>query len=102
MSTLPDDIRNLPLYSVSDQLFVCTVVAMIVLAIFTIMIAVVWIIRSCRHIYNYEYIANIEFLVYQKNKADKIRNEDEEGIISEQRSSQSTQYVHSPHSGCHH
>ena len=92
-SVLPSDIRNLPTYLVPQQLFICSIVIMMLFTIVALVVTITWIIRTCKHIYNYQYIANIEFKVYQKNKVDQIRNEDEEIMINEERSSQSTQYV---------
>jgi hypothetical protein len=49
----------------------------------TIALATTWIVRSCRHIYNYEYISYIEFKHYREKKIEEIRVDDEEVLNSE-------------------
>jgi hypothetical protein len=43
----------------------------------TLLIVITWIYRSCKHIYNYEYISDHEFMVYYKNKEDKIKEDED-------------------------
>lgn len=57
METLPSNIRNLPNYYVTNELFICTSVMLILLTIAAITITVTWIYRSYKHIHNYEYMA---------------------------------------------
>lgn len=68
METLPQDIRNLPTYSVPKELFICTTVLLIVMLAGAITLLTVWIVRSCKHIYNYEYISNHEIKVLMEKK----------------------------------
>jgi len=67
-SLLPPDITNLPTYSVPGQLFICTSIFLIILLLGSVIIIITWIYRSCKHIYNSEYISDHEFMVYYKNK----------------------------------
>ncbi len=57
METLPSNIRKLPTYSVPAEMFICTAIMFILLAITVITITIAWIYRSCKHIHNYEYMA---------------------------------------------
>ena len=56
LEILPADIRNLPVYTVTRELFISTTILLIMLLIGAIAFAVVWVVRSCKRIYNYEYI----------------------------------------------
>ena len=55
--------------------------------------AVIWIIRSCNHIYNYEYISYHEFKYYREKKIEEIKVSDEEVLDDEATESQSSIYV---------
>jgi len=68
MQALPPDIRNLPTFQVPSQLFICTAIMFIIFVIGSIVVVITWVVRSCNHIYNYEYISDHEFMVYYKNK----------------------------------
>jgi len=76
METLPTDIRNLPTYSVPKDLFICTSVLLIFLLVLGLIVTVTWIIRSCKHIYNYEYIPYHDFRIYREKKAEQIKVDD--------------------------
>lgn len=76
MDALPNNIRNLPTYSVPSELFVCSTIAVIFLGLSAIGLTIAWIYRSCRHIHNYEYMAGHEFLVYYNKKEEQIRQDD--------------------------
>lgn len=83
METLPHDIRNLPAYTVPKELFVCTSVILILLLLGGITLIVVWIIRSSKHIYNYEYIPFHEFKFYREKKIENLKVDDEEVLNEE-------------------
>ena len=68
MDALPVDIRNLPTYAVSKELFICTSVLMIILLCLAVVVTITWIIRSCKHIYNYDYIPYHDFRIYREKK----------------------------------
>ena len=63
---------------VSNQTFASTSFILISLLIGSIILALVWTIRSCKHIYNYDYIPYHEFKVYREKKIEEIKVDDEE------------------------
>lgn len=72
MEALPTDIRNLPTYQVSKELFICTSILLIILLIFGLVVTVTWIVRSCNHIHNFDYIADFDFQVYRDKKNEEL------------------------------
>lgn len=78
METLPQNIRNLPTYAVPKELFISTTIVLVLFLLGGITLLTVWIIRSCKHIYNYEYISNHEIKVLMEKKMEQIRVDDEE------------------------
>jgi hypothetical protein len=53
MEALPDDIRNLPKYKIPGELFICTGVLLAFFAVWGIIMFIVWLWRSRKHIHNY-------------------------------------------------
>jgi len=72
MEALPTDIRNLPTYAVPKELFICTSILLIILLILGLVVTVTWIVRSCYHIHNFDYIADFDFQVFREKKNEEL------------------------------
>lgn len=55
---------------------------LIILLFGGIIMSTVWILRSCRRIYNYEYISYHEFKFYQEKKIKDMREVGEESVLN--------------------
>jgi len=56
---------------------------MIILLGLAVVVTITWIIRSCKHIYNYDYIPYHDFRIYREKKVEQIKVDDEEMLNQE-------------------